>query len=75
MNKTEAYKIVFEDLKKCELFTGKYDARHGSEKYMHGIATVMEVIALGVSEDVHDEFDIMFINNMIESERKETENE
>lgn len=70
MNKTEAYKIVFEDLKKYELFTGKYDVRHDSEKYMYGIATVMEVIAFGVSEDVHDEFDIMFINNMIESERR-----
>lgn len=70
MDKTEAYKIVFEDLKKCELFTGKYDARHGSEKYMHGISIVMNVIALGVSENVYDEFDTMFINNMIESEVK-----
>lgn len=68
MDKSEAYKIVFDDLKKCDLLMGLYDARNGSENFMHGIWTVMEMIAYEVSDDMCNEFDITFARNMTKSE-------
>ena len=70
MDKKEAYKIVFEDLKKVGLFCGVYDAKNGSETYMHGISSVMECIAGNISDEVLDEFNTMFIGNLIASEEK-----
>jgi len=69
-NKSEAYKIVFDDLIQCNLFRGIYDARHGNENFMNGIWTVMECIAQGVSDEWHDKFDKEFVQNMIASEEK-----
>lgn len=60
-------KIVLSKLKECDLFCGKYDAKNGKESYMHGISTVMEVIA-HYAED--EEFEDMFLKNMIKSEEK-----
>jgi len=70
MDKKEAYKIVFEDLKEIGLFVGKYDARHGIRRYMMGIQIVMDAIAAEISEEEYDKFDTEFVNNLIESERK-----
>ena len=70
MNKKEAYKIVFEDLKEIGLFVGKYDAKHGLKNYMMGIQIVMDAIAAEISEEEYDKFDAEFVNNLIESERK-----
>lgn len=68
MTKEEAYKIVYEDLKTHRLFRGIYDGRNGSKKFMHGIAIVMECVAVGVSEGTREEFNKEFIDNMIKSE-------
>lgn len=62
-----ASQIVLDKLKECPLFCGKYDAKNGNASYMHGISTVMEVIA-HYAED--EEFEEMFLKNIIKSEDK-----
>lgn len=68
----EAYRIVFNDMMNsgCGLLVGKYDAKNGDEKFMHGIDTVMEWIAYKISEAQGDDFSELFIKNMIESQKK-----
>ena len=70
MNLQEAYKIVYEDMMNsgCCLFKGIYDAKHGSDSFMFGIETVLEYIASNVSEECHENFDNMFMNNMSKCE-------
>lgn len=70
MNKQEAFKIVYEELKKCPLLMGKYDAKNGNEHFMYGVSTVMEVIAANISEEVQDEYLDTFNENMTKSEEK-----
>ena len=70
MTKEEAYGIVFNDLMKCNIFTGIYDARNGKRSFMYGIGMVMEYIAYNVSPDTYNEFSSYFTNNMIASEKK-----
>jgi len=68
----EAYRIVFNDMMNsgCGLLIGKYDAKNGDEKFMHGIDTVMEWIAYKISEAQGDDFSELFMKNMIESQKK-----
>ena len=68
MSEREAFQIVLNKLKECQLFCGKYDARNGNEHYMYGISTVMEVIASYAGDETFEE---MFLKNMNESERLE----
>jgi len=68
--RTEAYKLVFDDLTKCNMFKGIYDAKHGNEDFMYGILIIMENIALNVSEDCYEKFTAEFTKNMVESENK-----
>lgn len=70
MIKKLAYKIVFNDLKKCGLFMGTYDAKNGNEHFMYGIETIMESIAYAISDETGDKFNTKFLKNMIESEKK-----
>lgn len=70
MNEKEAFQIVLNKLKECELLCGKYDARNGSEYFMYGVSTVMEIIANYAGDN---EFEDMFLKNMIESEEKNEE--
>jgi len=63
-NLKEAYKLVFEDLKKCDMFIGKYDAKNGNTNFMYGIGTVMENIAYTISEEVGKEYSDLFSENM-----------
>lgn len=69
----EAYKIVFEDMKKNSplFFFGKYDAKNGKESFMHGVSTVMEFIALraDLSEETCEKFSNEFTKNMVESKK------
>ena len=73
MTNEEAYKVVFNDLLKCNIFNGIYDAKHGNEHFMYGICCVMEVIATKVSDECHIEFLNTFYQNMIMSESKKEE--
>ena len=70
MNKKEAFKIVFNELTKNNLFIGNYDARHGNNHFMYGIETVMDAIAANISDEFYDNFDDTFVKNMIKSEEK-----
>lgn len=70
MNKREAYKMVFDDLCKCNMFVGIYDAKNGDDHFMSGICTVMEAIANAISEEEGDNFVSKFFHNMDESEKK-----
>lgn len=63
-------KNIFEELKTCELFTGKYDARNGNEHYMYGISAVMECLAYMIDEKYGDDFSQEFNENMLTSEEK-----
>jgi len=67
---SEAYKIVFDDLIQHDLFKGIHDAKHGNNNFMYGIATVMECIAHGVSEECLEKFNKEFTQNMIASVEK-----
>lgn len=70
MTKEEAYGIVFNDLVRCNLFTGIYDAKNGKRDFMFGIATIMEFIAYNVSPNTYNDFNSLFYKNMTTSEKK-----
>jgi hypothetical protein len=61
----KAYQLVLTRLMQCNLFNGKYDALNGSEDFMDGIRTVMEVIAFNAGE--YDKFDKEFSKNLLDS--------
>ncbi len=69
----QAYRTVFDDLSKCPLFMGYYDAKNCKEDLMYGISTVMEFIAGGVSEECLDNFNKTFSENMRVSEERAKE--
>lgn len=73
----DAYRIVLNDMMNsgCGLLVGKYDAKNGDEKFMHGIDVVMEWIAYRASEKQGEEFSAMFFDNMIESQKKVSDKE
>lgn len=75
LSKSEAYKVVFDDLTKCNMFKGIYDAKHGNPDFMYGILTIMENIALNISEDCYEKFTTEFTKNMTESKHKTGYNE
>lgn len=70
MNKKEAYKIVFEDLKTNPLFMGKYDAKNGNSRFIYGMATVMDFIANNIDEETYNNFCDTLTKNIAESEEK-----
>lgn len=55
------------EMMKCPMFRGEYDAKHGKESFMYGIATVMEYLALKVDEDFYQEVSDIFVKNMVKS--------
>lgn len=48
------WEVVYDELTKISLFCGRYDAEHAADRYMYGIATVMEHIAYHAGKQ--DEF-------------------
>ena len=68
MKKIEAYTIVYNELVRVGLFSGTYDAVHGSRSYMNGVATVMEQIAMRAG--VEKEYEELFMKNLVRSEQK-----
>ena len=70
MTREEVIRDLIEEMSsECALFAGRYDAKHGSEQYMYGISTVMEYLASQVSEEYRDNFEKMFLKNMLDSEK------
>jgi hypothetical protein len=70
MTREEIIKELIEDMSKCGVFVGKYDAENGSEIYMYGVNAVMEYLAYEVSDEYGDAFSEKFTKNMIDSENK-----
>ena len=68
--KEEATQYVFDELLKCNLFRGIYDAKNGKKSYMHGVSAVMECIAAMISAECFERFNEEFTKNLIESEDK-----
>lgn len=66
----EAYKFVLQKLCECPLFIGTYDAKHGNEMFMHGVASVMENIACKISDETYGSFQNLFFENMEKSKKK-----
>lgn len=67
MEKAEIYKTVLEDLVECPMFLGVYDAKNGSEQFMYGVQTVMEFIAYNCGEEIYNEFEEIFLENLQKS--------
>ena len=68
MELKKAYQMVFNDLRECPMFQGHYDAFNGNPHFMHGIETVMEVIACrAYDDDFAEKFSNEFSDNMLRS--------
>lgn len=68
MELKQAYQMVFNDLRENRMFQGHYDAFNGNPRFMHGIETVMEVIANhAYDEDFAEKFSNEFCDNMLRS--------
>lgn len=71
MELKKAYQMVFNDLRKCRMFQGQYDAINGNPYFMSGIEAVMEVIAQrGHNEEFAEKFSEAFTDNMLRSMEK-----
>ena len=70
MNKKETYLTVYEDLIKCPLYVGIYDATNGNEHFIYGISSIMDYISMKAGK--LDEYEELWNKNMRESaERSE----
>lgn len=68
MELKKAYQMVFNDLRENRMFQGHYDAINGNSHFMHGIETVMEVIANhAYDDDFAEKFSNEFCDNMLRS--------
>lgn len=70
MISTDMIKELIKEMSACDLFVGKYDAKHGKEDFMCGVATVMEYLAYKVSDEYGDDFSETFNKNMLDSKNK-----
>ena len=68
-NERETLKDIIEEMRKCNMFNGIYDAKNGSAQFMYGISTVMECLAYRVSDEYGDSFSDTFVKNLIFSEQ------
>ena len=69
MNKEEIRHLVSK-MMECPMFRGEYDAKHGNESFMNGIATVMESLAMLVDDTFCQEVSDIFTYNMAKSQEK-----
>ena len=65
-NEKEMGKLL-EEMKKVDIFIGKFDAENGSWEFMNGVACVMEYLARKVSHEYFLEFNKEFTKNFMES--------
>ena len=67
MEKEKEIKKLLEEMKKVDIFIGKFDAENGSWEFMNGVACVMEYLAREVSHEYFLEFNKEFTKNFMES--------
>ena len=70
MTKKEAFEIVFDELTKINMFSGKV-SKYADASFVEGIGTVMEAIANNISEEKGANFEKEFTKNVIQSFYKE----
>ena len=70
--KEEIRQLVLE-MMECPMFRGEYDAKHGNESFMNGIATVMEYLASLVDDTFYQKVSDTFTHNMVKSQEEEEE--
>ena len=73
MAKEEIRQLVSE-MMECPMFRGEYDAKHGNESFMYGIATVMEYLASLVDDTFYQKVSDTFTHNMVKSQEKVSKN-
>ena len=69
MSKEEIRQLVSK-MMECPMFRGEYDAKHGSESFMDGIATVIEYLASLADDTFCQEVSDTFNHNMVKSQEK-----
>ena len=69
MNKEEIRHLVSK-MMECPIFRGEYDARHGNESFMNGIAAVIEYLASLADDTFCQEVSDTFNHNMVKSQEK-----
>ena len=69
-NEKEMLKDIIEEMRECEMFEGRYDAKNGQPEFMYGISTVMEYLAYMVSDEYGNSFSDTFVQNLIISEQE-----
>ena len=69
MNKEEIRQLVSK-MMECPMFRGEYDAKHGNESFMNGIATVIEYLASLTDDTFCQEVSDVFTHNMVKSQKK-----
>ena len=67
MEKEKEIKKLLEEMKKVDIFIGKFDAENGSWEFMSGVSCVMEYLAREVSHEYFLEFNKEFTKNFMES--------
>ena len=72
MKKEEICQLVLK-MMECPMFRGEYDAKHGNESFINGIATVMEYLASLVDDTFCQEVSDIFTHNMVKSQKEEEE--
>ena len=66
----EEIRQLVSEMMECPMFRGEYDAKHGSESFMDGIATVMEYLASLVDDTFYQKVSDTFTHNMAKSQEK-----
>ncbi len=65
-----AFKVAYRELSKCSMCAGHYSGSPSAERFMYGVATVMESIAYFAGGDkLADKCSSLFTKNMVNSEK------
>lgn len=72
MEKQQAYEMVLDDIIKNgpHMFLGVFDAKNGNPAFMYGIQTVIEHIAINVSDSCYEHITDMLTSNMVKSRER-----
>lgn len=68
MTGKEAYRYVYEELKRIKRYRGEYDPDHMTADYMEGIRDVMTRIAVMAGRE--EQYEMIVISSLEESRKK-----
>lgn len=62
--------MAYRELSKCSMYAGHYSGSPTAERFMYGVATVMESIAyFAGGNKLADKYSSLFTKNMVNSEK------